>query len=278
MSSKSQAPRSLLESYLASGELTVGTVDSRARAAAKRDPELIARRHAELLQYRKEIEAEILDSIIALSTYPLVREAHYSAASPAAQDVADLKRRIRIFQPGDYDDLLEERNANGLCGYTLCAKPKRKKTPGGKYKLIGVGTKSFDIVDRKEHERWCSQLCAKRALYIKVQLNETAAWEREGLPDLEIDLYEEEDLSKRTPDKDLGRQLEKLELDEEEQEHRDAELARERGDEPGQGPRVTVAAIRSKETQPPVAGLSPDDFDDESHLCIEGYRPKISRP
>jgi len=281
MSSISQRPMSLLESYQATGELTLGKMtDSRARAAAKRDPEFVARRHAEILEHRKRIEAEILDSIIALATYPLVREAEYSAAAPAAQDIADLRRRVRIFQPGDYEDLLEERNANGLCGYTLCPKQKRKKSQGGKWKLVDVGKKSFDIVDRKEHERWCSQICAKRALYIKVQLHETAAWEREGIPELEIDLYEEEPGHPR-PGKDLEKEIQKRSKEEEDREPRDvtlADLARERGDEPAQNPRVTVAAIRIKEAEPSSSGPSPDEFGDESHLDIEGYRPKMSRP
>jgi RNA polymerase II-associated protein 2 len=270
--SSSPGTRSLLEGYqLPLGSIPLGEEsNSRARVAARRDPESIARRHAEILEYRKHIEAQILDSIIALSTYPLVargdRGERYSAATPAPEDAAELKQRVRIFQPGDYDDLLEERNANGLCGYTLCAKPKPKKTPGGKWKLVDIGKKTFDIVDRKEHERWCSQICAKRGLYIKVQLHETAAWERQGVPDLKIDLYDEGGTPSEPPQKDKS-----------ERERNNEELARERGDDPAKGPRVAVV-LRPKEAQPAKTGPAPDDFDESSHLAIEGYRPKLSKP
>lgn len=70
------------------------------------------------------------------------------------------------FQPSDYDALIEERHVNGRCGYTLCANTPRKavtKAPWMKSKGV---------------ENWCSDDCAKKALYVKAQLSETPAWER----------------------------------------------------------------------------------------------------
>jgi hypothetical protein len=69
------------------------------------------------------------------------------------------------FQPSDYDALIEERYVNGRCGFTLCAnapRPQGPKAPWLKNKV----------------ENWCSDDCAKKALYVKAQLSETPAWER----------------------------------------------------------------------------------------------------
>lgn len=62
--------------------------------------------------------------------------------------------------------------------------------------MINKGRRDFDIVETRELERWCSTECTRRALWIKVQLNETAAWERVGLPELKIELYPEKETGK----------------------------------------------------------------------------------
>ena len=69
------------------------------------------------------------------------------------------------FQPSDYDALIEERHVNGRCGYTLCANAPRKQGPKAPWL-------------RNKVENWCSDDCAKKALYVKAQLSETPAWER----------------------------------------------------------------------------------------------------
>ncbi|KAL2755198.1 hypothetical protein ACRALDRAFT_211857 [Sodiomyces alcalophilus JCM 7366] len=155
------------------------------------DPREIALRHASIIQHRKDIECQILENVILLSGYPTQKGPEYSACKPADIDTADFKAHVRLFQPGDFDDLIEERNANLLCGYALCPNPKPAPSKGGPWKLINVGKANFDIVDRGESERWCSDDCKRRALYVKLQLSETAAWERAGFMEIEIELLGE---------------------------------------------------------------------------------------
>lgn len=122
----------------------------------------------------------------------------------------------------------------------------------------------FGIVETKEVEKWCSDRCARRALYIKVQLNETAAWERIGLESIVIDLMEEEREGKEQ-DVDLARDIARLKVDE------DAKaLDAERVGESGKKIDLT---IREKDVtsvaRPPE--LEGSDEEDDGHLNIEGY-------
>ncbi|SPO05822.1 uncharacterized protein DNG_08509 [Cephalotrichum gorgonifer] len=235
----------------------------------KQSPRQVAIQHALILEQRKKLEAQILESLITLSEYPLIRSPDHSAANPAPEDIADFKKHVRNFQPSDYDDMVIERNANGLCGYVLCPNPKKKATRGGAWKLVGASSSSFDIVDRKEHEKWCSQLCARRAAYVKVQLNETAAWERMGIPDIDIDLLPESanSESKSESEKQEKRNQTKAAKDA-------AALAVERGDSQT-GPLLTVT-LRPKEITSPPTSMDPNDpeYEEDSHLRLEGYKPK----
>ncbi|KAJ6780929.1 hypothetical protein PWT90_06837 [Aphanocladium album] len=244
-------------------------------AAAQRaaDPREIAIQHAKVLQHRKDLEADILDSLVLLSEYPLVRGPQYSASRPAASDVAAFRTHVRLFQPSDYDDLIEERNVNGLCGYTLCPRPHIQTGPGGEWTLTGAG----DIVKRKDVERWCSQACARRALYVKVQLNETAAWERAGIPDIHIDLLDEDKLTSEM--EKATRQLANLQIEEQARQNRDAEaLALERGDLPpgsvAAGKQKVKVTLKERDTQmPDIKNLNIGEEDD--HLLVEGHRARL---
>ncbi|KAF5018581.1 hypothetical protein F66182_9438 [Fusarium sp. NRRL 66182] len=237
------------------------------------DPREIAVEHAKIIQHRKDLEAEILDSLVLLSEYPLVRESPYNASNPSPSDITDFKAHVRLFQPSDYDDLIIERNVNELCGYTLCARPRRQTGPGGEWKIASNG----DIVKRKDLEKWCSQQCARRALYVKVQLNETAAWERAGIPDIEIDLLDE-DRSKETEVDRAARELGKLKLEEQRQTARDtAALALERGErDPSQSKEKKFnVTLKEKDTKAPSPALDKPEVYDDEHLLVEGYKTKL---
>jgi RNA polymerase II-associated protein 2 len=228
----------------------------------KTDPREVAIQHAKILQHRKDLERDILESIITLSEYPLERVGNYSASNPSPLDVAGFKNHIRLFQPSDYDSLIEERNTLHTCGYTLCGKPRLSLGPGGKWKLVKGG-----IAARADIERWCSSKCAERALYVKVQLNETAAWERAGVPDIEIDLMDEE----RAPVDAAAQQLSLLRIREEKKAAEDsAALALERGDPVGGKVEVT---IREKDAEPP--GHVPRDTAGDEHLMMEGHKTSL---
>jgi len=239
------------------------------------DPREIAVKHARIIHSRREIEDQISDSLIELSRFPATRDPLHDAANPAPADAETFKNLVRLYQPGDYEDLIEERNANGLCGYTLCPNPRAKIANGGTYKLVNYGRKDFNIVPKKELERWCSQNCAKRAMYVKVQLNETAAWERAGISSIRIDLYEEEHVRAANDGaKQLTKDMENLRIEAEERTAQNArDLALERGDkiEAGQTQiRTMKVAIREKaamEATEPTLGE-----DGQDHLLTEGYK------
>lgn len=233
----------------------------------------VAHQHAQIIQQRKDLEEQILESLILLSTYP---QSTVDSTKPSHSDAADFKAHVRLFQPSDYDDLVEERNTNNLCGYTLCNKPRRRTGKGGEWTLNAT---SGGIVKRKDVESWCSQGCKRRALYVKVQLNETAAWERAGIPDIEIELYDE-DRSGETEAEKATREMEKLRLEDERQAARDtAALAIERGEASSLKPGAkTAVPVRLKEkavdsTVTPATGVFEDAGDD--HLKVEGYKSKM---
>ncbi|ERT02541.1 uncharacterized protein SPSK_05423 [Sporothrix schenckii 1099-18] len=172
------------------GAVTRPATHSR-RVRSEQENAEIAKKHADILQQRRELESAIFLSIETLTELPRVKGAGFSAATPADEDVEKFTSLVRIFQPSDYDDLIEERNTYGHCGYVLCPKPRQTFAGNGTWKLVNTGRKDFGIVAKKEIEKWCSSQCARRALYIKVQLNETAAWERAGIPDIRIELMDE---------------------------------------------------------------------------------------
>ncbi|XWX01104.1 hypothetical protein V2A60_009129 [Cordyceps javanica] len=249
-------------------------------AAAQRaaDPREIAIQHAKVLQHRKDLEAEILDSLILLSEYPLQRGPSLDASRPAASDAAGFRTHVRLFQPSDYDDLIEERHVNGLCGYTLCPRPHRDTGPGGEWRITGAG----HIVKRRDLERWCSQACARRALYVKVQLSEAAAWERAGIPDIRIDLLDEARL--RGDVDSAAQQLADMQIEEQARQGRDAAaLALERGDRPpgssgssaAAGKQRVQVSLKERETQmPDIKNLRIGENDDD-HLLVEGHRVRL---
>ena len=255
--------------------------------------ERIALHHANLIQQRKDVEAHITDSIVELTELPRARTPSggvYPASDPQPPDVADFTRLIRLFQPSDYDDLIAERNACGRCGYALCPLPRRTYSGAGTFKLVNVGRDDFDIVRREELERWCSRACARRALYVKVQLSETAAWERAGVPDLTIDLLDEGDQGGRGKraegaardadpvDGQLARHVGRLKLEEHKASRDAAVLALERGDAKRLAGREPVEVnVREKTAimapeEPRISGATGGADD---HLMLEGHRVNI---
>jgi len=236
--------------------------------------------HANLLQHRKDIEFEILLSTETLIDYPLAT-APYSASNPSSTDAQQFKTLLRPFQPSDYDALILERNINEHCGYTLC--PNRRVTDGaaGRYRLIGKygKAKDFKVVDRAEVEKWCSEACARRALYVRVQLSESPAWERENLG-ADVDLLDEPKPEEDVVTDGIG----KLHLDATEESSRTqdaADLALERGDKGLAAKKGLVdVTIQEKDVreapQPPSFDAEdlPDRLD-SMHLNLEGHITKF---
>ncbi|KAK7743173.1 hypothetical protein SLS53_004258 [Cytospora paraplurivora] len=261
-------------------------------AAPKQDPMEIALQHARILQDRKDTEAQILENIMALLELP--HHPSHPPSSPHPSDIAAFASNIRIFQPSDYDDLIVERNLDdNKCGYALCPNKRRRFKGAGTYKMINKGKKDFDIVETKELEKWCSQECTKRALWIKVQLNETAAWERVGLPDIEFELYPEDNAKKPPaaatdksdsdekgeaspePEK-LSAEMAKLQIS---QDRKAAQnkfaLALERGEDSKTTPTSKVDVV-IREKRVTTSAEAPSESDALKGDSIEGYRAKFS--
>lgn len=264
-----------------------------AQQPPKQDPRQVAIQHARILQDRKDTEAQILDNVITLLDFP--RDRSRPASDPDPADARAFASLVRIFQPGDYDDLAVERNLDGdKCGYALCVNKRRRYPGAGTYKMVNKGRRDFDIVETRELEKWCSTECTRRALWVKVQLNETAAWERVGLPDIEIELYPEKkdgdegrgkadsgsgaaapaDEGKSEPER-LAVEMSRLQLQEDRKAAKDAmSLALERGDDAKAAPRGKVdVVVREKTvtTQAEAPALAKGAEGDS----IEGYKAKF---
>jgi hypothetical protein len=132
-------------------------------------------------------------------------------------------------------------------------------------------------VKRKELEKWCSQQCARRALFVKVQLNETAAWERAGIPDIQIDLLDEDKSAETEADR-TARKLGELKLEDQRQAARDsAALAMERGDNRiGSSLDKVKVTLKEKDVKAPSEMVPPAGADNsEDHLLIDGFKAKL---
>lgn len=254
-----------------------GTLKPRLSRPNPSEARQVAIHHAKLLQHRKELERQILESIIQLSEFPLERGPAYSAACPAPSDARAFKEHVRVFQSSDYEALVEERHVNGLCGYALCPEPHRVRGPGGEW-LIYRG----NIVPRNDVENWCSDLCARRAMYVQVQLNETAAWERAGRVDIHMDLLDERHQAKADQDGDAAAAAQAV--GREDAARIATALARERGDDASlPGLDKVKVDIRDKEpgaphqagtTTVPADAASPADAEN-AHLLIDGHMSRL---
>jgi hypothetical protein len=233
--------------------------------------------HANLLQERKDIELTILLNTEALIDYPLASKP-FNAANPSPSDVRNFKYLIRLFQPSDYDALIVERNINEHCGYSLCANNRFKDGAAGKYRMLGKygKAKDFKVVKKEELEKWCSSACAKRALYVRVQLSETPAWERDSAYGSKIELLDE---PKFEADQ-IVEGVENIDISgfQGRDKNRDAaDLALERG-ERGLPVRKGLVGVQIKEkaVQTPAQAPSFESEDlsgrlDSLHLALEGH-------
>lgn len=149
---------------------TTGTKPTPSEARA------IALSHAHALQIRKALELSILMSLEELVDFPTPVPA-FSETSTTHHDTPALKLHLRYFQPSDYDSLIHERNILKLCGYPLCSEPKKSKATSN-HVLIDKGLSTMRFVPRAKLERFCSDLCARRGLWLRVQLNDEPSWLR----------------------------------------------------------------------------------------------------
>lgn len=250
----------------------------------------VALHHANILEQRKQVEKQVLDSIMTLMDYPTSPQA--DPKSPSASDAHHFREAMIPFQPSDYDSLIEERNIADRCGYALCPRPKRKAPSTAKKQFVDT-EKGVEIVDKKALEVWCSDDCARRALYVKVQLNEEPAWLRQGGYGDKIELLVEnaEEHHKALPLRLKKETPVPPPVDHEEEDvaaawaARDdalADLAMERGEKPGRLSKANKDLIQDKikervTSTPPVPPSLPQQSSAQSHMAIEGHIPKAER-
>lgn len=134
----------------------------------------IALYHANLIQSQKNLELSILESVEMLLDFPTTKN---PASKPSEADINEFKKNLIHFRPSDYDDLIEERNIIHKCGYPLCPMPNKLQPTKAKFRVLDKGRR---IVETKQLERFCGDECARRGLWIRVQLNEQPSWQRIG--------------------------------------------------------------------------------------------------
>ncbi|EME79449.1 uncharacterized protein MYCFIDRAFT_208795 [Pseudocercospora fijiensis CIRAD86] len=146
--------------------------EQKAQAEKDRRNLNIALAHAHRIQRQKDAESHILSSITFLIDLP-------AASAFTSKDAAAFVQHVRLFQPSDFDSLVEERRIDGKCGYTLCRNKPRIHTMGtsAEWKL------------KRGMSDYCSNECAKKNLFVRTQLSEVPAWERAPEQQPEIQLH-----------------------------------------------------------------------------------------
>jgi len=129
-------------------------------------------------QLQNAHDLALLSAIETLLDLPL--SPRTKAKEPVASDIAIFKQELQVLRPSDYDDLIEERNIDLRCGYALCpaSLPKSKLASKGKLRILTSATGKGRVVQQQILDRFCGEDCARRALYVRVQLDEMPGWLR----------------------------------------------------------------------------------------------------
>lgn len=261
-------------SILKKSNLPLGTVSDHQPAHSREERnKQTALYHAQLLQQRKDTEALVLASIEALLDLPTPLDA--DPARPSQPDAAMVKKSLRPFQPADYDALIEERNINNQCGYVLCPRANKKQDTNANYRILHGRGKDpgLKFVPTPSLEKWCSNQCGKRALYVKVQLDEQPAWTRVGSFSSDIDLLEDTTSADTMFDQVGGMS----DLDVKNATNRLKAVAIERGEEHPSSRSTAFGTLAVRESSSVTGKLSqPGGGSDSPSNTIEGYVPKFS--
>lgn len=257
----------------------------------------IALQHAHQIQAQKDAENMILDRTIELLEIPSSPSADPTA--PSAEDEETFISALAPFRPNDYDNLIAERNIEGLCGYGLCPRANRKEPQGTgqafrfKFGAKGSGPgghgRSMDIVRQEKLEKWCSDECAERALFIRVQLAEKPVWERraDDTHSIHILLLDEaranQKQSKAESSASASRDRKDVAAGTDKSKHASLEhsrdLAIERGDIslPFRGGRVDVQIKENEHATGSPVSAPQRQLEDAAGGSIEGYVPQDRR-
>ncbi|KAH0544306.1 hypothetical protein FGG08_001569 [Glutinoglossum americanum] len=240
--------------------------------------------HAEIIQHRKDLELTIINATETLIDFPSAATA--DPAAPSHEDASAVRSLLVPFQPSDYDGLIQERNIDGKCGYVLCPRPRLLQDTKALFRLLRVGRQEggLRVVPRESLEKWCSEACQRKAMYVRVQLSEEPAWMREAM-EAEIVFLDEVERKRNAEASDhqinkLAEGIGRAQIGNEEWHQRGdelRELARERG-ETGVDGKVIVTIKENfgppKEYAPEPPSLKGGERLETKHLLVEGYLPK----
>ena len=191
----------------------------------------LALHHAFSLQHRKDIENEIFSAIENLLELPSSATVH--AAQPSDTDVAQVLDLLPLFQPFNFDDLVEERTTLNKCGYVLCPNQNQRQNTPAKYRILRTQGQAMDpvrIVETRELEKWCSMDCSLKAQYLRGQLNEEPSWARSLGKSVNIEIWRDKHEPQQHSHSDqLTQHLDNLDLNDKSPASRARALAVERG-------------------------------------------------
>lgn len=228
------------------------TDEDEAKAEKDRHNLNLALQHAYLIQHQKDVEAQILGAVETLIDLP-------SSPTFTAEEAKIFTTLVRQFQPSDLDALAEERRIDGRCGYALCSNAPRSSKLGenASWKL-SKGASDF-----------CSAACTRKSLYVKTQLSEVPAWERDPTRTVAIKLHEDDrPVEDSTPVARISAAKQQVANDH-------ADLALERGEKTASLRPKQVMTDRIVEkrtvTHKPLSSLNSTTV---SHIAIEGYEPR----
>ena len=237
--------------------------------------------HADLIQQQKDVESQILFATETLLDFPPSSDSN--PAHPSQKDTSVAKTLLRSFQPSDLDALIQERNIDNKCGYIFCPKPNRKQDTTARCRILqskGEGKTTLKFVDRHILERWCSDECGKRALFIRVQLSEEPAWTRAASRDGDITFLEDDGNVIHIVNDALTAQLQTLDIASPVDDMIGAlnQLAIERGDGNAHRNRSVLVDVNVHENSvlqdPPISVDNPESA--EPRDSIEGYISKFA--
>ena len=90
-----------------------------AEAAAQKKRHFdIAIKHALLIDHQRKTQDQVLNHIELLLDFP-------RSSQPTTQDAVQFLQLVAIFQPSNFDELVEERRIDRKCGYPLCVNEPR---------------------------------------------------------------------------------------------------------------------------------------------------------
>ncbi|VBB73968.1 Putative protein of unknown function [Podospora comata] len=212
---------------------------------------------------------------IPIETFELLSTAFPSSQPPSQSDISLLLSHLPNFSPSEYLDLIDERNCLNTCGYALCSKPRRNFP--GKVKIRRSG-----VAKTEDLNKWCSDECALKGMYIHVQLEHPSyEWAGEkGEMKVKIRLREDKEPGVKEVEKAVeglsldgaGDERDKKGDEAHEKKKQAGKLAVERN---GMGVDKVEVTIGEKEiTQPPTAPTftSAQGGESDAHLMVEGYK------